>query len=82
MHVGGEHDAVIDADPGSGVVTAQLSVHPVGTPTTAGWDEIQVSGVLLRRASVSDPASDVFPITSVTTAVSVWAVPLLATKLV
>src|SRR5208283_3631180 len=82
LQVGGEQEAVTDPAPGNGVLMAQDSVQPVASCTTAGWDAVQVRGILLRVTVVPESSKELFPITSVKIAFAVCAVPLEVTKLV
>jgi hypothetical protein len=82
LQVGGEQDAVIEAEPGTGVLTAQDSRHPEPGATTVGWEEVQVNGILLSTMPLLVLDKELFPITSVRKAVTVWEVPLLVAKLV
>jgi hypothetical protein len=80
---GGEQEAVTEPAPGNGVEMAQDCKHPGATPTTLGWDALQVKGILLRTIPLFVLGKEVFPITSVSTAVTVCAlVPLEVTKVV
>ena len=71
LQVGGEQEAV--TDPGiraSGVVEPQDSRHPLGAAKTPGWDAVQVRGILLRTMPPLVFGKEVFPMTSVKTAVT------------
>ena len=48
LQVGGEQEAVTVPEPGDGVVTVQDCVQLVPAGTTPGWEEVHVSGTLLR----------------------------------
>jgi hypothetical protein len=77
LQVGGEHDAVMAAAPGCGVVTLQVvpGAHPtvaLPVPRAAGAEDVQVSGGF----------GTMQPWTSTAVAVMVCAVPLLVRKLV
>src|SRR5271169_2254611 len=82
LQVGGEQEAVTDPAPAEGVPTAQDSVQPVASCTTEGWVAVQVKGILLSVTCVPESSKELFPMTSVRTALAVCAVPLEVTKLV
>ena len=82
LQLGGEQDAVTEPEPGDGGVSVQDCVHAEAAGITWGCDAVQVSGILLSTTPPLVFNNDVFPITSVKTAVTVCAVPLAVTKLV
>jgi hypothetical protein len=47
LQVGGEHEAVMVADPGFDNVSAHDWVHPAGKVIDPGCEDVQVSGTLL-----------------------------------
>jgi hypothetical protein len=71
LQVGGEQEAVIEADPGSGVLTAQDSRHPVPAATVVGCEELHVNGILLSTMPPLVLDKELFPMTSVRKAVRV-----------
>src|ERR1035437_3365529 len=82
LQVGGEQEAVTDPDPGKGVESAQDSKNPAPAANTPGWDALQVRGILLRTIPPLVLGKELFPITSVRTAVAFCEVPLVVTKVV
>src|ERR1700737_4709192 len=79
---GGEQEAVTEPEPGEGVERVQDCRHPPPAAMTAGWDALQVKGILPRTTPLFVFGKELLPITSVRTAVAVWAVPLEVTKVV
>ena len=79
LHVGGEQEAVIDPEPGDGAAIEQDSVQPAGGVSTAGFDPVQVNGILLNVTGVS-AGRELFPITSVMTAFMFCAAPFPVTN--
>src|SRR5450631_523970 len=82
LQVGGEQEAVTVPEPAKGVEMAQDSRHPAGAVRTAGWDEVQVRGILLRTSWPLVLGKELKPIKSIRTAVTVCDVPLLMAKLI
>jgi len=48
LQVGGVHEAVTEPEPAKGAESAQDCVHPAAAFNTAGWEALQVKGILLR----------------------------------
>ncbi len=72
LQVGGEQEAVMDPEPGNGVLSVQDCRHPAApAPTTLGWDALHVKGTLLRTIPLFVFGREVLPIISVRTAVAV-----------
>ncbi len=71
LHVGGEHEAVIVAVPTDGADKPQDWVHPVVVPMTCGCDDVQVSGILLSTIPLSVLGRELFPMMSITVAITV-----------
>ena len=82
LQPGGEQEAVTDPAPGKGVVIVQDCRQEEAALSTAGWDEVQVNGILLRTMSLLLFGRELFPITSVRIAVAVCELPFAATKVV
>jgi hypothetical protein len=82
LQEGGEQDAVTDPEPGSGVERLQEFVHPGDADNTPGWEAVHVKGMALRMIDPFVLGKELFPITSVMTAVALCEVPLEVTKVV
>jgi len=82
LQVGGEQEAVTDPAPGDEGVAVQDRVHPVLTGTTAGCEEVQVRGILLRTIPLPLLSRELLPITSVTVAMIVSEDPLVTENVV
>jgi hypothetical protein len=83
LQVGGVHEAVTDPEPAKGAESVQDCVHPEAAFNTPGWEALQVKGILLRTTPLKVLGKELFPITSVRTAVAFTeVVPLEATKVV
>src|ERR1019366_7997752 len=83
LQFGGEQEAVTDPEPANGVERAQDCRHPAAVPITAGWGALQGKGIFFRMIPLFLLGKELFPITSVRTAVAFCEViPLEVTKLV
>ena len=75
MHVGGEQDAEMAAAPGDVIVRPQDWVHPPAVAIAPGFDEVQVRGIFVRTTAPFVLGSELLPMTSVTVAIAVCALP-------
>jgi hypothetical protein len=75
LHVGGEQDAVMAAAPGDVIVRPQDWVHPLAVAMAPGFDEVQVKGIFVRTTAPFVFGNELFPMTSVTVAIAVCALP-------